>query len=315
MKKVGGVMKQEKTVRFQPMIVRDPVILMLVLLLLFLGVMHFVNPIEIDSYINEYVEKGFQLIMACTLGSLIGLEREVKRHPAGLRTYALVCLGSTLIMVVSFQIFEEYHHLANFDPARLGAQVVSGIGFLGAGTIIHNKASVKGLTSAAGLWVVASIGLAIGSKMYIEAFGYFFVVFFILHYFNNVERRALMDKKVMRFRIIAVDNAFLIAQIGNVFGDKKVKILSIELERDDDESCQSDESNHEEEAVEEKTMSFAPSFEVKNDDKDVSIVLDGKVPVGYDGKIVKKALKALNGVKYVSVKEIVDGGNYEADWS
>ena len=297
-------MKRNSVMNVQPMIIKDPVVMILIVFLVLLGGLHFINPLHMNGQILELVEKGFQLILSCAVGSFIGLEREVKRHPAGLRTYALVCLGSTLIMVVSFGIFEDYGHLANFDPARLGAQVVSGIGFLGAGTIIHNKTSVKGLTSAAGLWVVASIGLAIGAKMYVEALGYFFVVFFTLHYFNNVERRAIMEQKVMRYKIFAVESTFLIAQIGNVFGNRKVKILSIDVEREEDDY------DSEVESESHKLIELRQNQEAK----DVSIVVHGRVPVGYEAKSMKKAIRAIEGVKYVSTKEMI-GGNYEADWT
>lgn len=296
--------KQKNVVKFQPMLIRDPVVLSLIVLLVILGVFYYNSPIHLNEEATIYVEKGFQLILSCTLGSLIGLEREVKRHPAGLRTYALVCLGSTLIMVVSFGIFEEYHEMANFDPARLGAQVVSGIGFLGAGTIIHNKASVKGLTSAAGLWVVASIGLAIGAKMYMEALGYFFIVFFILHYFNNIERKSLLENKMFKFNIIALDDVFLIAQVGKAFADRKLKILSIHVEGDEDDSEDS-----------EKIHSIEETLAMQGEDKDVNIVVHSKIPAVFDIKSIKKLLKSIDGVKYVSLKEVKDGGNYEANWT
>ena len=137
-------MKCEDSKVIQTELIKDPIVLILMISLITLGILFYSNVFAFNPVLTEYTEKSFQLLLACTLGSFIGLEREYKQRPAGLRTFALVCLGSTLIMVVSFDIFEKYHELGNFDPARLGAQVVSGIGFLGAGTIIHNKTSVKG---------------------------------------------------------------------------------------------------------------------------------------------------------------------------
>ena len=110
----------------------------------------------------ENMELLVRLALGCLLGGLIGIEREKNRHPAGFRTHILVCVGATLIMLCNIYIFEEYKSYANIDPARLGAQVISGIGFLGAGTILKEGVTVKGLTTAASLWSVAGIGLAVG---------------------------------------------------------------------------------------------------------------------------------------------------------
>lgn len=106
-----------------------------------------------------------RLILSGLLASFIGLERESHGRPAGLRTHILVSLGSCLIMILSIYGFSGP---ATRDPARLAAQVVSGIGFLGAGTILHEGVSIKGLTTAASLWVVSGIGLAIGCGFYIS---------------------------------------------------------------------------------------------------------------------------------------------------
>lgn len=117
----------------------------------------------------ENYEILLRLALACLLGGLIGMERERNRHPAGLRTHILVCIGATLVMLCNIFIFERYKNVANVDPARLGAQVISGIGFLGAGTIIKEGLSVRGLTTAASLWVVGCLGVAIGLGFYAGA--------------------------------------------------------------------------------------------------------------------------------------------------
>lgn len=100
---------------------------------------------------------AFKLILAGVLGGIVGYEREVHEHPAGLRTHILVCMGSTLITLVSIS-FTQPHS----DPSRIAAQIVSGIGFLGAGTILRQGSIVRGLTTAASLWAVAGIGMAVG---------------------------------------------------------------------------------------------------------------------------------------------------------
>lgn len=107
-----------------------------------------------------------RLTLSCILGGVIGYERQARRKSAGLRTNVLVCLGSCLIMVLSQEIYQEVEGLTNADPARLAAQVVSGIGFLGAGTIMKEGLTVRGLTTAACLWVVAGVGLAVGAGFY-----------------------------------------------------------------------------------------------------------------------------------------------------
>jgi len=103
-----------------------------------------------------------RLVLSVILSGLIGLERQMHRRTAGLRTHILVCLGSCLIMLTSLYVFDIYKDKVSLDPARIAAGVITGIGFLGAGTIIREKEGVRGLTTAASLWVVAGIGLAVG---------------------------------------------------------------------------------------------------------------------------------------------------------
>ena len=103
-----------------------------------------------------------RILIAALLGGLVGLEREHAKRAAGLRTHTLVSVGSALIMMTSIHLFELYAGVADVDPSRIAAQVVSGIGFLGAGTIIRSGRSVSGLTTAATLWVVSAVGLAVG---------------------------------------------------------------------------------------------------------------------------------------------------------
>lgn len=109
-----------------------------------------------------------RIVLATGCGALIGIDREYRTKAAGFRTHVLVALGSALFMVVSMYGFEEVRELsgASFDPSRIASQVVTGIGFIGAGTILFQKNSVRGLTTAAGLWVTAAIGLACGAGLY-----------------------------------------------------------------------------------------------------------------------------------------------------
>ena len=117
--------------------------------------------------ITEY-KIAFRLFLACVFGGIVGYERERNDSPAGFRTHILVSLGSGLIMVLSMYGFNDFVSI-NKDPARLAAQVVSGIGFLGARTILRDETNIKGLSTAASLWVVAAIGLASGAGFYFSA--------------------------------------------------------------------------------------------------------------------------------------------------
>ena len=108
------------------------------------------------------MQVGVRLLLSVFLGGLIGLERQLHRRSAGLRTHILVCLGSCLIMLTSLYVFDIYKSIVALDPARIAAGVITGIGFLGAGAIIRDREGVRGLTTAASLWLVAGIGMAVG---------------------------------------------------------------------------------------------------------------------------------------------------------
>lgn len=131
----------------------------------------------------------FRLVLSVFLSGLIGLERQMHKRTAGLRTHILVSLGSCLIMLTSLYVFDIYKDKAPIDPARIAAGVITGIGFLGAGAIIRDKAEVKGLTTAASLWVVAGIGLAVGCgfrKAAIYSTLLALIVLFFLRYVEGV---------------------------------------------------------------------------------------------------------------------------------
>lgn len=137
---------------------------------------------------TPHMEIFFKLASATLLGALIGLEREVHGKEAGFRTYSIVCLGSALVMIVSVQVFEIYKDATTaVDPSRIAAQVVSGVGFLGAGAIIRFHQGVKGLTTAAGVWVAAGIGLACGLGQYFAASVTTGLVLLILVVFSKVD--------------------------------------------------------------------------------------------------------------------------------
>ena len=107
-----------------------------------------------------------RLFLSVLCGAVMGLERELKDKAAGLRTHILVCIGATLFMMTSVSVALSHSYAGDVDPSRIAAGVVTGIGFLGAGAIIRYGASIRGLTTAASIWVVAAIGLAVGAGMY-----------------------------------------------------------------------------------------------------------------------------------------------------
>ncbi len=146
------------------------------------------------------------LFLSILLSGLIGFEREITNHPAGLRTHILVGLGACLLMLLSLNGFsdfiERYQDVARVDPGRIPSYVISGIGFLGAGTIIvQGGLSVKGLTTAASIWIVAGIGLVVGAGMYFEAIVTTLMVLLTLFSLSKVEA-TLLNK---------VDNTFLLS--------------------------------------------------------------------------------------------------------
>lgn len=139
-----------------------------------------------------YLSIVIRIVAAVTLGGFIGLERGLKNRPAGLRTYMIVCVGACLIMLTNQYIFEGYRV---GDPVRMAAQVVSGIGFLGAGTIIVTRRSqIKGLTTAAGLWTAAGVGLALGIGFYEAAVAGSLAIFFVMTLLQRLDNR--MHRKV-----------------------------------------------------------------------------------------------------------------------
>jgi putative Mg2+ transporter-C (MgtC) family protein len=141
------------------------------------------------------LELLLQLSLATILGGAIGLERELRGKPAGLRTNVLICVGSTLFTVLSVHVAGPLG-----DPGRIAAQVLTGVGFIGAGTILHTRGAVSGLTSAATIWVVTAIGMALGSSAYVEAVGATLLVAVVLTGLGGVER--WLEKRSMRARLV-----------------------------------------------------------------------------------------------------------------
>lgn len=136
---------------------------------------------------------SFRLVVSLFLGFCIGFERQIRRRDAGMRTFTLMSLGATLAMLVSIWIPQSFPHFLNGDPGRISAQVISGVGFLGAGAIIHGGGSVQGLTTAACIWIMSVIGLAVGAGMFVPAIVATVLSMFILISMEKIEKRMFIN--------------------------------------------------------------------------------------------------------------------------
>lgn len=177
-----------------------------------------------------------RLFVAALLGGVVGIERENKKQAAGLRTHVLVSLGSSLVMVLSEYLFHEYQGLTNLDPARLGAQVISGIGFLGAGTIIKQGVSVKGLTTAASLWAVACIGLAAGTGFYTAAVIAAAIVFITLRTLSKFENIIIYKEEAYSEIGVRIENKpGKLGEVASFIGRMGANINNVDIEDDDED--------------------------------------------------------------------------------
>lgn len=145
----------------------------------------------------------FRLIISMLLGMIVGAERKRKGQTAGIRTFALISMGACLAMLLSIYVPQEYLGLKNGDPGRIAAQVITGIGFLGGGAMIQMRGTVKGLTTAAGIWITAIIGMAVGIGMYIVSFATTGLVLITLITFEQYSKHKKIgqDSKVINITV------------------------------------------------------------------------------------------------------------------
>ena len=170
-----------------------------------------------------------RMFLAVLCGGIIGIEREYKRRPAGFRTHILICLGAAMTTLTSQFLYLELHYYT--DMARLGAQVVAGVGFIGAGTIIvTQRQRVKGLTTAAGLWASAIIGLAIGGGFYEGALFATFLIILAELLFSKLEYRMLENAPKINLYMEYTDRSCL-EQVLKLYREKNVKVLNMEITR------------------------------------------------------------------------------------
>lgn len=138
-----------------------------------------------------------QILLSIILGGFIGVDRELKRKPGGLRTHILICLGATFLMIIS-----QFTSGSNGDPSRIAAQVISGIGFIGGGVIMKYGFNIKGITTASTIWIVTAVGLGIGAKMYFESILITFFSWIILFIVNKLEHRFFEGDE---FKVLIID--------------------------------------------------------------------------------------------------------------
>lgn len=175
-----------------------------------------------------------RLLISLVLASLIGMERETHGRPAGLRTHVLVCMGATLFTICSYIIGGDY-----YDPGRIAAQIVTGVGFLGAGTIIHQGSVVRGLTTAASIWAVAAIGVAVGiggMMMWVAAIASV-MVFGTLHLMGRVDTYLVAAHDERRITITTTRDSERLFEVLRLFESHSAKLRSVDS-REGDESVQ-----------------------------------------------------------------------------
>jgi len=157
---------------------------------------------------------------------MVGIEREIRDKPAGLRTNILICVGSTLFMSISTKVAQ----LLGGDPTRIGAQIISGIGFLGAGAVMHSHGFVLGLTTAATIWVVAGVGMALGSGMYLVAVFATAMSLVTLYFLSFIEDR-IQGRKSYSYTLIVTNLNQALASINTVLQDCSVTAASFNFKK------------------------------------------------------------------------------------
>jgi putative Mg2+ transporter-C (MgtC) family protein len=182
------------------------------------------------------IEILLRLLIAAGLGVVIGYERERQNQPAGLRTHMVLVTGSALAMIVSINLAVDYHGVTtNGDPARLAAQVISGIGFLGVGAILRFGSNIKGLTTAASMWTMAVIGLSIGAGYYVAGAATTFILFVILAVVNVFEEKMILSYGTLHLIVDVDDRPGLVAHIRELLHGPKRNIKTFGLDRNIDQ--------------------------------------------------------------------------------
>ncbi|AQQ53776.1 MgtC/SapB family protein [Planococcus lenghuensis] len=187
-----------------------------------------------DFFPPETATITTRLIIAALLCGAIGFERETQQHPAGFRTHLLVGMSSCLMMLLSIQGFDsflssKYEGFVQYDPTRIPSYVISGIGFLGAGTILVNKGAIKGLTTAASIWAAAGIGLVVGIGMFYAALLATIIALITLYVFAKLEHKYLTSRRDSRLIIIAENTPGILTSLNELMAERKVRVTEFNL--------------------------------------------------------------------------------------
>ncbi len=186
-----------------------------------------VNSLEVNM-----TNSMFRLVLSMLLGMVVGAERKRKGQIAGIRTFALISMGACLAMLLSIYVPQVYLGLKNGDPGRIAAQVITGIGFLGGGAMIHMKGAVRGLTTAAGIWMTAIIGMAVGIGMYLCSIGATMLILLTLVVFEQYEKRRKLGQES---KVLIITVSGILKDIDNyrrVFKEYNVHLSTFYIEYD-----------------------------------------------------------------------------------
>ncbi len=185
---------------------------------------------NINSLELNMTNSMFRMVLSMFLGMVVGAERKRKGQIAGIRTFALISMGACLAMLLSIYVPQVYLGLKNGDPGRIAAQVITGIGFLGGGAMIHMKGAVKGLTTAAGIWMTAIIGMAVGIGMYVCSLGATLLILLTLITFEHYEKRRKLGQESKVLSLTVDDIIGSIDPYREVFDRNDVHLSTFYLE-------------------------------------------------------------------------------------
>lgn len=195
--------------------------------------------IDISVLVLSVEEIAVRLALAMLIGALVGIEREFSHRPAGLRTHMLVALGACAVMITSQMLFCQYRpYGSTADPGRLSAQVIAGVGFLGAGTILREGAIVKGLTTAASIWTVACLGIAVGAGYYAVAFIALSFILVTLTFVEWLQHRIFRNRfNRYLFTLKCTNVVHIMEKVNQTINSKDARLTSIQVEDIGDGAC------------------------------------------------------------------------------